>query len=129
MATHQFLRNQQWQYSVILKKHLMKNLEDNSVNSSVTEIAKELGYDRRVITRKFPKICSKISQKYIANKKQNSQKMIQAYCVKVESVARKLYAQGIYPSEVVVSKHLDRPGYFRYKKVRNVLKSFQDSLI
>ena len=95
----------------------------------VTEIANELGYDRRVLTRKFPELCQRISQRYIANKKQDSQRKIKFYCLEVESVATKLYLQGTYPSEVAVSQYLDKPGYFRYKEVRNALKHLQDNLI
>lgn len=72
---------------------------------------------------------SSISQRYITNKKQDSQRKIKSYCLEVESVATKLYLQGTYPSEVAVSQYLDKPGYFRYKEVRNTLKHLQDNLI
>ena len=114
--------------SEFLKKYLQNILINNTVTSSVTEIANELGYDRRVLIRKFPKLCQKISQRYITNKKQDSQKKIKSHCLEVEAIARKLYLQGIYPSEVAVSQYIDKPGYFRYKEVRNALRHFQDNL-
>lgn len=115
--------------SEFLEKYLQDILIDRAISPSVTEIADRLGYDRRVLTRKFPQLCQKISQKYLANKQQNSQQKIKFYCLEVKAIAKKLYLQGIYPSEVAVSKHLDKPGYFRYKEVRNALKYFQDHLV
>ncbi len=51
--------------SEFLKKYLQEVLIDKTLTSSVSEIAKELGYDRRVLTKKFPELCQKISQRYI----------------------------------------------------------------
>lgn len=113
--------------SEFLKQYLLDVLIDNRVTLSVTEIANKLGYDRRVLTRRFPELCHKISQRYIANKKQYSQKKIKSYCLEVEAVAMKLCLKGTYPSEMAVSQYLDKPGYFRYKEVRNALKHFQDN--
>ena len=113
--------------SQFVDKYLLDILIDKTRTPPVTEIANELGYDRRVLTRKFPELCQKISQRYIANKKQYSQEKIKSYCLEVEAIAKKLYLQGIYPSEMSVSQHLDKPGYFRYKEVRNVLKHFQNN--
>lgn len=113
--------------SEFLKQYLLDALIDNTVSPSVTELANELGYDRRVLTRRFPELCHKISQKYITNKKQYSQKKIKSYCLEVEAVAMKLCLQGTYPSEMAVSQYLDKPGYFRYEEVRNALKHFQDN--
>jgi DNA-binding XRE family transcriptional regulator len=115
--------------SEFLEKYLLDILINKTVTPSVTEIANELGYNRRVLTRKFPELCQKISQRHIVNKKQNSQKKIKSYCLEVEAIARKLYLQGIYPTEVAVSQYIDKPGYFRYKQVRNALKHFQNNLI
>lgn len=115
--------------SEYLEKYLQDILINRELILSVTEIADRLGYDRQVLTRKFPQLCQQISQKYLANKQLNSQQKIKSYCLEVEAIAKKLYLQGIYPSEVAVSQHLDKPGYFRYKKVRNALKHFQDSLV
>ena len=113
-----------------LKKYLHNILiDDRASTPSVTEIADRLGYDKRVLTRKFPELCQKISQRYIANKQRNSQRKIKSYCLEVEAIAQKLYSQGIYPSEVAVSRYIDKPGYFRYKEVRNALKDFQDKLV
>lgn len=115
--------------SEFLKKYLQDILMDRLSTPSVTEIADRLGYDRRVLTRKFPELCQKISQRYIANKQQNSQQKIKSYCLEVEAIAKRLSLQGIYPSEVAVSQHLDKSGYFRYKEVRNALRYFQDNLV
>lgn len=101
--------------SEFLKKYLQDTLIDIQSPPSLTEIAEQLGYNRRVLTRKFPQLCQKISQRYIANKQQNSKQKIKSYCFEVETIAQKLYSQGIYPSELAVSQHLDKPGYFRYK--------------
>ena len=83
---------------------------------------------RRVLIRKFPELCIAISQKYLEYKKELSLNKIDRYCCEVEVIANNLHSQGIYPSEITVSKFLDKPGYFRYKKVRNTLKEFLDTI-
>ncbi len=55
----------------------------------------------------------------------NSINKIKWYCLEVEAIAEQLDSQGIYPSEMIVSQYIDKPGYFRYKEVRNALKNFQ----
>ena len=112
-----------------IKQYLRQSIVNKATPPcSITEISKQLGYDRRVLIRKFPELCKAISKKYLEYKKNISLNKIDRYCCEVEVIANKLHSQGIYPSEITVSKFLDKPGYFRYKKVRNTLKEFLDTI-
>ncbi len=116
--------------SEFLRKYLEQNLaQETATPLSLTEIADNLGYNRRVLIRKFPELCQNISQRYIKSKKKFSKNKIKWYCLEVEEIAEQLYSQGIYPSEMIVSQYIDKPGYFRYQEVRNALKNFQDNHI
>ena len=89
---------------------------------------KQLGHDRRVLLRKFPKLCKAVSQKYSEYKKNIALQKIDQYCLEVEAIATKLHSQGIYPSEITVSSFMDKPGYFRYEEVRNTLRNFLNKI-
>jgi hypothetical protein len=88
----------------------------------MTEVAKRLGYDKRVLRRRFPDLCRAISAQYLEYKKEARTQRIKQCCEEVKQVVKKLYAQGVYPSEAHVSKTLARPGCFRDKEVRAALQ-------
>ncbi len=112
-----------------IRKYLAQSILDNTVPPpSIREISQQLGYNRRVLQRKFPELCQSIAQKYLTHKKNKALEKINQYCLKVEAIATELYSQGIYPSEINVSQYINKPGYFRYKKVRNTLKKFLDRI-
>lgn len=83
----------------------------------MTEVAKRLGRDKRVLRRRFPELCMAISARYLEYKKEARTKRIKQCCEEVKQVVKKLYTQGVYPSEAHVSNILERPGCFRDKEV------------
>ncbi|MEA5592996.1 hypothetical protein [Rivularia sp. UHCC 0363] len=58
----------------------------------------------------------------------NYQKNIQECCEEVEQIVIDLYKKGIYPTEAKVSEIISRPGFFRYKQVRDALLSVRRKL-
>lgn len=95
---------------------------------SITEVAKRLGRDKRVLRRRFPDLCLAISARYLEYKKQASTKRIKQCCEEVQQVVKKLHNQGVYPSEANVSKILTRPGCFRDREVRAALQEVRRQL-
>ena len=94
----------------------------------MTEVAKRLGRDKRVLRRRFPELCRAISAQYLEYKKEARTERIKQCCEEVQQVVKKLHTQGIYPSEAHVSKILARPGCFRDKEVRAALQEARHQL-
>ena len=94
----------------------------------MTEVAKRLGRDKRVLRRRFPELCMAISARYLEYKKEARTKRIKQCCEEVKQVVKKLYTQGVYPSEAHVSNILERPGCFRDKEVRAALQEARRQL-
>ncbi len=94
----------------------------------MTEVAKSLGRDKRVLRRRFPDLCKAISARYLEYKKEARTERIKRCCEEVQQVVKKLHSQGVYPSEAHVSKILARPGCFRDKEVRAALQEARHQL-
>jgi hypothetical protein len=94
----------------------------------MTEVAKRLGRDKRILRRRFPDLCIAISARYLEYKKEARAERIKQCCEEVQQVVKKLYTQGVYPSEANVSKILDQPGCFRDKEVRAALQEARRQL-
>jgi hypothetical protein len=67
----------------------------------MTEVAKRLGRDKRVLRRRFPELCIAISARYLEYKKEARTKRIKQCCEEVKQVVKKLYAQGVYPVKLM----------------------------
>ena len=94
----------------------------------MTEVAKRLGHDKRVLRRRFPELCRAISARYLEYKKEARAERIKQCCEEVQQAVKQLYTQGLYPSEANVSKLLARPGCFRDKEVRAALEEARRQL-
>ena len=108
-----------------LKLILSKSQEEPP---SLTAVAKQLGVNRRTLTRRFPELCHAISNQYIEYKKARRLKQIQKCTYEIEKAVVELNRRGIYPSESNVSKLIFQPGYFREKEVRAALKKARQKL-
>lgn len=95
---------------------------------SLTAAAKQLGFNRRTLTRRFPELCQAISSRYIEYKKNCRLETIQKCIREIEEAVVELNRQDIYPSESNVSKLISQPGYFREKEVRAALKKARQKL-
>lgn len=95
---------------------------------SLSAIARQLGYHRRTLTNNFPDLCKQISASYLEYKKSLRVQRIKECCLEVEQAVIKLNSEGIYPSEVNVSRILSRPGNLREKEVREALSKARQKL-
>lgn len=86
------------------------------------EVAEQIGFDRRTISKHYPELCKAISAKYYRYQDRVRAKKIEQCCQEVRQAVFTLIQKGEYPSEARVSQLISRPGYFRYKKVRMVLE-------
>lgn len=89
--------------------------------STIKNISDELGCNRRILDKHFRELCHAIVVKRRNFEKINHQRNIQDCCQEVKQAAIDLYQKGIYPTEASVSKIISRPGFFRYKQVRDAL--------
>ena len=112
-----------------LKKSLQNFLNDTREPPlSMEEVAKQLGYDRRTIFRHFPDLCRSISSKYTKYQQQAYLQRLNDCCNEVKQAVLTLHASGEYPSEAKVSQLITRPGFFRYKQVRQTLQDARRNL-
>lgn len=95
---------------------------------TIKSISEKLGCNRRILSKHFPKLCHAIVVKRRNLEKINHQKNIQDCCQEVKQAAINLYKKGIYPTEAKVSEIISRPGFFRYKQVRDALHSTRKEL-
>ena len=77
----------------------------------MTEVAKRIGHDKRIIHRHFPALCRAISAQYLSYKKQARLKRIEQSCQQVRQAVNKLDAEGIYPS-ADFSRDVERGDWF-----------------
>lgn len=102
--------------------------KDEKPPPPMTEVARQLGHDRRVIRRHFPSLCRAIAAKYILYKSSSRVKRIRQCCEQIQQIVKKLDAQGVQPSEAHVSKLLERPGCFRDQEIRGALREARRQL-
>ena len=95
---------------------------------TMKEVAKRLGFDRRIISEHCPELCKAISAKYRRYQNQIRAIKIDECCQEVRQAVNTLIEKGEYPSEARVSRLISQPGYFRYKKVRMALKDAKSKL-
>lgn len=88
---------------------------------SVTEVARRLGCNRRMLYKHFPDLCSSISTTYKNYLKQMHQENLSSYSQQVQQIVLNLYREGKYPSESRVAAQMNKPGFLRYKEVRSAL--------
>ncbi len=98
-------------------------LQEVSPPLSVTEIARELGCNRRMLYKHFPDLCSAISSVYKNYLKQLHEENLTYYCQQAKQIVFQIYEEGQYPSEGRVAARMDKPGFLRYKEVRSALNS------
>lgn len=88
----------------------------------MTEVARRVGHNRRVIYRHFPNLCQAISAQYVKYKFEARENRIRQCCEEVRHAVQKLYDEGVHPTEARVSALLAQPGCFRDKEVRAALQ-------
>ncbi len=92
---------------------------------TMKEVAQQLGYDRRTISRRFPELCCAISTRCQSYRKALRLREVEQSCQEVQQIALELLNRGVHPSEARVSELMSKPGYFRYEAVRTALQEAQ----
>lgn len=100
----------------------------SQIPRSMSKVAKDLGFHRRTLTRRFPELTHQISTKYKQYKRDIRVQNIKECCREVEKVVAELNQKGIYPSESNVSQLISKPGNFRDQEVRNALRKARQRL-
>jgi transcriptional regulator with XRE-family HTH domain len=104
-------------------------LKDNSITPiPMTEVARRIGHDKRVIHRHFPELCRSISAKYLTHRQQLRSQRIATASEQVRQIVKQIHSEGGYPSEAHVSQFLEKPGIFRDKEVRQAFHEARRSL-
>lgn len=80
---------------------------------TMKEVAQQLGYDRRTISRRFPELCHAISTRFQSYRKALRLTEVEHSCQEVQQIALELLHRGVHPSEARVSELMSKPGYFR----------------
>ncbi|HEY9611241.1 helix-turn-helix domain-containing protein [Allocoleopsis sp.] len=92
---------------------------------TMKEVAQQLGYDRRTISRHFPELCRAISTRSQSYRKALRLTEVEQSCQEVQQIALELLNRGVQPSEARVSELMSKPGYLRYQAVRAALQEAQ----
>ena len=112
-----------------IKNHLQQELDKGvSFSCSMEQVARDLKIDKRTIYNHFPTLCNAISAKYRQHRKDLHQQFIEESCREVQKATKELYNQGIFPTENKVEKLLSRPGFLRYKKVKDAFADARSRL-
>jgi hypothetical protein len=85
---------------------------------SVANVASHLGYDRRLLSRRFPEHCKTLSERYLAYQKAKGQERIELLTQEVIETTRLLYSRGIYPSRRKVEEQVSLPGVIKEEAIR-----------
>ena len=109
-------------------ENYLKQVLSNSKNPSPTmkEVAQKLSLDVRTIKKHFPCSCKAISKKYRQYQTNQKNQRIQECKKEIEEAILIIRQQGKNPTEARISKLISRPGYLRYKVVRNYLIQLQE---
>jgi transcriptional regulator with XRE-family HTH domain len=95
---------------------------------SMEEVARRLQCDRRTIYRHFRDLCHQISVRHTKYRRESYLQAVREVCQEVRQAATEIYNRGEYPTEALVCEEISRPGYLRYKQVRQALKNARQEL-
>ena len=102
-----------------MQKYLERVLDkQNTSPISMVQVAKESSFNRRTLYLHFPELCQKIAAKYSQYRTTMHKKAIKESCEEVRKTVYQLHSEGKFPSEQRVVKRISKPGFLRYKIVK-----------
>ncbi|UBF29548.1 helix-turn-helix domain-containing protein [Kovacikia minuta CCNUW1] len=110
---------------------VQKSLEDVLLEEpppSMESVAKRFKISARSMRRRFPQLCTAISNRYLKHREKLREAKIEQSCAEVRQIAIKLYNKGIDPTRNYISGHLSKPAYFREPSVSAALTSLRKEL-
>lgn len=96
--------------------------------SSMEAVAKKVQVSSRSLRRRFPKLCSAISDRYLSQREKVRLAKVEQYCIEVRQIALELYNEGIDPTRSYISRYLSKPAYFREPLVEAALMAVRKEL-
>jgi TniQ len=82
----------------LIEQRLQDVLARKEDTPAVSELAREMGYDPRILRRKFPELCNQVSTRHSAEQRKRRAEQNAETCHKIRSAVFLLHEQGIYPS-------------------------------
>lgn len=110
----------------LLEKQLIHYLRCEDI-CSMSEVAKKIGVNKRLLYKYFPEICHEIAARnkdYLTKRKEQR---INEAILKVEAAVEDLFKQGVYPSRRKVEAYLNQPAILRERVVQDSWKSLLNS--
>lgn len=98
---------------------LERALESSEEPVSMQEVARRLGASDDSLRNRFPTLCSAISTRYLAYRKNRRVEKIKRMRDQVRQATLLLHARGEYPNKTRVAAFLDSPARFRNPEVRD----------
>lgn len=95
-------------------------LNEESPPPSMREVARRLGYDKRLLYNHCPDLCKEISSRYLRERAVLKDQRINNACSLVQKVSLELIQKGIYPSRRKVEERIEPRGILREKVVQDV---------
>ena len=80
---------------------------------SMRTVAQQLNIDSGSLRRRFPTLCTAISNRYLNYREQVRMAKVEQACQEVRQIALKLYSEGIDPTRSYIASYLSKPAYFR----------------
>ncbi|GAM14267.1 TniQ family protein [Mesobacillus selenatarsenatis] len=105
----------------LAEKKLNEYLTGNEI-ISMTQIAIEIGFNKRVLYRNFPWLCRQLSKRYMDLISIQKEKRLQGLKGKVNFAVETLVKQGNYPSRRKVEGYLKLPGLLKEREIQEFWK-------
>jgi DNA-binding phage protein len=103
----------------VLKQELLSytNVQESI---SVSEVARRIGINKRILYIHFPEICYRISEKYREHIKNQKQARIERAILDIRNAFKELCKVGIYPSRRKIEQYLCSPGILKEHEIKRV---------
>jgi transcriptional regulator GlxA family with amidase domain len=101
---------------------------ENYWHPSVEATARKFKSNSRSLRRRFPKLCTEISNRYLKHREKIREAKVEQSCTEVRQIALKLYSEGVAPTRSYISKYLSKPAYFREPLVDAALMAVRKEL-
>ncbi|BAU65469.1 TetR family transcriptional regulator [Stanieria sp. NIES-3757] len=112
-----------------IKEYLEQVIKKETIPPpSMEQVARDLQFQRRTISRHFPELCRVISANYTKHRKATHRQAIESSCQEVREAVKQLHSEGKYPSHNKVEKLISRPGLLRYEEVKKAFTKAKQEL-
>ncbi|MCZ8494038.1 TniQ family protein [Priestia megaterium] len=106
----------------LLRAELIKYLK-LEIPISLTQVSKEIGYDRKVLYKHFPKECERIVERFYKYQEYRVNLRRIELSQQVKQAIYKLKSEDIYPSRRKVEEFLGKPGLLREQSIKLLWKA------